>query len=73
LADTQKTRIVYESLDPEWNECLSFRNIDDEDLQEKYFEITVMDYDKLAKDKLIGTVNIDISPLLASKNHGHKL
>lgn len=55
-------------MNPEWNECLSFRNIDDEDLQEKYFDIMVMDKDHIVKDKMIGTVQVDLSPLLTSKN-----
>lgn len=55
-------------MEPEWNESFSFRNIDDEDLQEKYFEITVMDKDQYVKDKLIGTVIIDLSHLLYSNN-----
>jgi hypothetical protein len=50
-------------LNPEWNECKTFINIDDEDLQERYFEITVMD-----RDKIIGTVNIDLSQLLSQNN-----
>ena len=50
-------------MNPEWNECKIFINIDDEDLQERYFEITVMD-----RDKIIGTVNIDLSQLLSLNN-----
>lgn len=59
---------MYESLNPDWHESFSFRNIDDETLQEKYFEITVMDSDRISKDQMIGTVTIDISPLLTSQN-----
>lgn len=65
-ADIQKTTIAYNSLDPEWNQIFSFRNIDDEGLQEKYFEVTVYDKDTILSDQYIGTVNIDLSPLLAS-------
>ena len=63
-SDVQKTQVKRDSLNPEWNESLSFRNIDDEDLQEKYFEITVMNKDLITKDKIIGTVNIDLGHLL---------
>ena len=64
-SDIQQTQIVYASLDPKWNACLNFRIIDDEDLQEKFFEIIVMDQDNFVKDKPIGSVNIDLSPLLS--------
>lgn len=67
MADTQRTKTKDASLNPVWNESLSFRSIDDEALQEKYFEVTVMDHDYLSKDKMIGTVTIDISSLLQSR------
>lgn len=51
-------------LNPKWEECLNFRNIDDENVQEKYFEITVMHN----QDKLVGTVYIDLSNLLSSRH-----
>ena len=37
------------NLNPEWNELFSYKKIDDEELQEKFFEITVMDYDKIGR------------------------
>jgi hypothetical protein len=64
-ADIQFTPVLRQSLDPVWNYQLNFRNIDDENLQEKYFEITVMDS---SQEKIIGIVYIDLGHLLSSSD-----
>ena len=53
------TCVCPNTLCPEWNEQAVFIECDDEALQEKYFEVTVR-----SGEKLIGTVVIDLSPLL---------
>ena len=53
------TCVCPNTLCPEWNEQAVFTECDDEALQEKYFEVTVR-----SGEKLIGTVVIDLSPLL---------
>lgn len=51
-------------LDPEWKKQMTFRSIDDEDLQERYLFICV----KCKDNNIIGTVNIDLSPFLSQNN-----
>ena len=64
-SNDDRTPIKWENLCPEWNHSFNFTNIDDEDLQENFCEIKVMDRDSfLVSDKLIGVVNIDFSALL---------
>ena len=45
-----------------------FSNTDDEDLQERFFEILVW-----SNDNLIGSVYIDLSPLLQTRKREDKL
>lgn len=57
------TSVCEDALNPEWNEQMVFSNCDDEDLQERYFDISVR-----SGDKLIGSVIIDLSYLLQTRD-----
>lgn len=59
---------VKEGSNPEWNRSFAFSDVDDEDLQEKFFEIAVQ-----SGEKLIGTVVVDLGPLLHTRKHGEPM
>ncbi|KAJ3090649.1 hypothetical protein HK102_003097 [Quaeritorhiza haematococci] len=62
--ETQRTQICKRTLNPVWNEDFRFEVSDDADLQNEPLEIKVMDYDQITYNDAIGTVFIDLNPLL---------
>ena len=65
--EQRKTEVRKRTLNPKWNEVLSFDIADLNELQEDPVEIKVMDQDRWTADDPIGTVFIDINSLLVSE------
>ncbi|OAJ36509.1 hypothetical protein BDV3_001140 [Batrachochytrium dendrobatidis] len=61
---TYRTQIRRRTLNPVWNEDFRFEVSDDADLQNEPLELKVMDYDQITYNDAIGTVFIDLNPLL---------
>ncbi|KAI8824408.1 uncharacterized protein EV422DRAFT_519983 [Fimicolochytrium jonesii] len=62
--DEFRTQICKRTLNPVWNEDFRFEVSDDADLQNEPLELKVMDYDQITYNDSIGTVFIDMNPLL---------
>jgi Ca2+-dependent lipid-binding protein len=63
--DTLRTQVCKRSLNPVFNEDFRFEVSDDSELQNEPLEIKVYDYDTISSSDPIGTVMIDLNPLLA--------
>eukprot|EP01064_Diplonema_japonicum_P012383 TRINITY_DN19864_c0_g1_i1.p1 TRINITY_DN19864_c0_g1~~TRINITY_DN19864_c0_g1_i1.p1 ORF type:complete len:1232 (+),score=296.07 TRINITY_DN19864_c0_g1_i1:69-3764(+) len=63
---TKKTRIAKRTLNPQWNESVTFDIADYAELQEDPFEVKVWDHDKWTADDVIGTVFLDLNVLLCT-------
>ncbi|KAJ1332736.1 hypothetical protein BSLG_008365 [Batrachochytrium salamandrivorans] len=65
---TYRTQIRRRTLNPVWSEDFRFASIsevsDDADLQNEPLELKIMDYDQITYNDAIGTVFIDLNPLL---------
>ncbi|KAJ3174916.1 hypothetical protein HDU87_006582 [Geranomyces variabilis] len=59
-----RTQICKRTLNPMWNEDFRFEVSDDADLQNEPLELKVMDYDQITYNDSIGTVFVDLNPLL---------
>ncbi|KAJ3105317.1 hypothetical protein HDU97_008214 [Phlyctochytrium planicorne] len=68
--DPVRTQICKKTLNPLWNEDFRFEVSDDADLQNDPLEIKVMDYDQITYNDAIGTVFIDLNPLLSWESRG---
>lgn len=64
--DPQRTRVCRKSLTPAWQQDFRFEITDDAQLQDEPLELKVFDYDAITADNGIGTVMIDLNPLLSS-------
>ncbi|KAJ1658009.1 hypothetical protein IWQ61_002673 [Dispira simplex] len=64
--DMQKTAICRQTLNPVWNEDFRLEVINDAILQNEPLELRILDYDAITADDVIGTVLLDLNPLLAS-------
>nr|KAJ3418010.1 hypothetical protein HK105_000483 [Polyrhizophydium stewartii] len=62
--ETFRTQICRRTLNPVWNEDFRFEVSDDADLQNEPLELKIMDYDQITYNDAIGTVFIDLNPLL---------
>ncbi|KAH7100706.1 hypothetical protein BKA62DRAFT_619610, partial [Auriculariales sp. MPI-PUGE-AT-0066] len=62
---TFRTRVVRQSLDPEWNEKIMF-HVHKSDLEEGgKIQIAVLDWDKFASDDLVGDVGVQVADIIA--------
>lgn len=68
--DPHRTSIFRKSLNPVWNEDFRLEISDDAMLQDEPLELRVFDYDAITADDAIGTVMLDLNPLLASESTG---
>ncbi|KAJ1966816.1 hypothetical protein IWQ62_002231 [Dispira parvispora] len=64
--DMQKTAICRQTLNPVWNEDFRLEVINDAILQNEPLELRILDYDAITTDDVIGTVLLDLNPLLVS-------
>jgi hypothetical protein len=62
--DIKRTPIIRKSLNPVWNEDFRFEIVHDSSLQNEPLEMKVMDYDQISYNDAIGSVFIDLNPLL---------
>eukprot|EP00252_Welwitschia_mirabilis_P015892 TRINITY_DN35279_c0_g1_i1.p1 TRINITY_DN35279_c0_g1~~TRINITY_DN35279_c0_g1_i1.p1 ORF type:complete len:171 (-),score=29.81 TRINITY_DN35279_c0_g1_i1:31-543(-) len=63
LADQRlKTRTVRRSLNPEWNDRLTFGIPED---YPSLLKLVVMDEDKFSKDEILAQINVDLNPLIS--------
>ena len=62
--EVYKTQTQRRSLNPVWNEDFRFEVSDDSDLQNEPLELKIWDYDQITYHDSIGTVFIDLNPLL---------
>ncbi|KAJ1914117.1 hypothetical protein IWQ60_008936 [Tieghemiomyces parasiticus] len=69
LADleVQRTAICRQTLNPVWNEDFRLEVIHDTALQDEPLELRVLDYDAITADDVIGTVMLDLNPLLTAR------
>ncbi|KAJ3290886.1 hypothetical protein HK104_006469 [Borealophlyctis nickersoniae] len=63
--EVYRTQIIRRTLNPVWNEDFRFEVSDDSDLQNEPLELKVMDYDQITYNDSIGTVYVDLNPLLS--------
>ena len=61
-----KTKVVYESLSPRWQEQFEMFLYDD---QSQELEVTVWDKDQRSKDDFMGRTSLDLSGLQREKTH----
>ncbi|XP_056871114.1 double C2-like domain-containing protein alpha [Takifugu flavidus] len=59
-ANKLKTRTIRNSLNPVWNETLTYVGITEEDLHRKTLRLTVCDEDKLTHNELIGASRVPL-------------
>ncbi|KAJ3035771.1 hypothetical protein HK097_004106 [Rhizophlyctis rosea] len=62
--DVFRTQIARRTLNPVWNEDFRFEVSDDSTLQNEPLELRILDYDQISYNDIIGTVYIDLDPLL---------
>ncbi|KAI8930309.1 hypothetical protein BC831DRAFT_502422 [Entophlyctis helioformis] len=62
--ETFRTQICRRTLNPSWNEDFRYEVSDDADLQNEPLQIKIMDYDQITYNDAIGTIFIDLNPLL---------
>ncbi|DBA01713.1 TPA: hypothetical protein N0F65_010364, partial [Lagenidium giganteum] len=60
---TKKSSIIKQDLNPEWDPAELFQ-FDVENPEDSVLEVTVMDYDRIGADDLIGTTNIALAPFV---------
>jgi hypothetical protein len=58
--------ICRKTLNPIWNEDFRIEVSDDANLQNEPLEIRVLDYDAISTNNAVGSVTIDLNPLLVS-------
>ena len=68
--EVPRTQICRKTLDPTWNEDFRFEVSEDSDLQNEPLELKVMDYDQITYNDAIGSVVIDLNPLLTWDSPG---
>ncbi|RKP15493.1 hypothetical protein BJ684DRAFT_18196 [Piptocephalis cylindrospora] len=64
--DTQRTSIARKTLNPVWGEDFRYEVSDDVDLQDEPLEFRVLDYDTISANDTVGTILVDLNPLLTS-------
>ncbi|KAG0065933.1 hypothetical protein BGZ89_007798 [Linnemannia elongata] len=62
--EAQRTTVCRKTLNPVWNEDFRFEVTDDADLQNEPLELKVLDYDAITANDSVGSVFIDLNPLL---------
>ncbi|KAK9764488.1 hypothetical protein K7432_007950 [Basidiobolus ranarum] len=62
--DVQRTSICRKTLNPVWNADFRVEVTDDGDLQNEPLELKVLDYDTITANDAVGSVLIDLNPLL---------
>ncbi|KAG0001113.1 hypothetical protein BGZ80_000618 [Entomortierella chlamydospora] len=62
--EAQRTSVCRKTLNPVWNEDFRFEVTDDADLQNEPLELKVLDYDAITANDSVGSVFIDLNPLL---------
>ena len=66
-----RTKVSRKTQFPTWNEDFRFEISQDSDLQNEPLELRVLDYDAISYNDPIGTVFIDINPILTRDSlHG---
>lgn len=68
--EPHRTSVFRKSLNPVWNEDFRLEISDDAMLQDEPLELKVFDYDAITADGSIGTVMLDLNPLLAEESSG---
>ncbi|KAF8930415.1 hypothetical protein EDD21DRAFT_400873 [Dissophora ornata] len=62
--EAQRTTVCRKTLNPVWNEDFRFEVTDDADLQNEPLELKLLDYDAITANDSVGSVFIDLNPLL---------
>ncbi|KAF9970101.1 hypothetical protein BGZ73_007287 [Actinomortierella ambigua] len=62
--EAQRTTVCRKTLNPTWHEDFRFEVSDDADLQNEPLELKVLDYDAITANDSVGSVIIDLNPLL---------
>lgn len=64
-AEVQRTLVCRKTLNPSWREDFRFEISDDTQLQDEPLELKVFDFDAITTDDSVGSVSIDLNPLLS--------
>lgn len=64
-AEVQRTPICRKTLNPIWRADFRFEISDDTQLQDEPLELKVFDFDAITTDDSVGSVSIDLNPLLS--------
>ncbi|XP_019721972.1 double C2-like domain-containing protein alpha [Hippocampus comes] len=71
-ANKLKTKTIRNSLNPVWNETLTYEGITPQDMKRKMLRLTVCDEDKLTHNELIGESRVSLKRVKADhNNHFH--
>lgn len=62
--EVQRTNVCRKTLNPVWREDFRFEVPDDTLLQDEPLELKVFDFDAITADDSVGTVTMDLNPLL---------
>src|SRR4051812_10723920 len=62
--EIQRTPVARKTLNPVWNEDFRLEVSNDSDLQNEPLEIRIFDYDTITSDDIVGSVFLDLNPLL---------
>ena len=63
--EVQRTAICRKTLDPVWREDFRFEVSDETVLQDEPLELKVFDFDAITADDSVGSVTLDLNPLLS--------
>lgn len=64
-AEVQRTLVCRKTLNPIWREDFRFEISDDTQLQDEPLELKVFDFDAITADDSVGSVSIDLNPLIS--------
>ncbi|KAI6181765.1 hypothetical protein M3Y98_00864300 [Aphelenchoides besseyi] len=65
----RQSKVIYETLNPVWNECFFYYGLNGGDLAKRVLEITVWDYDQYNGHEFLGETVIDLSQILLDNQH----
>ncbi|CAD5229122.1 unnamed protein product [Bursaphelenchus okinawaensis] len=65
----RQSKVIYESLNPSWNECFYYYSLTSTELSRRCLELTVWDYDQYNGHDFLGETVIDLNDILLDNQH----
>ncbi|CAD5234896.1 unnamed protein product [Bursaphelenchus xylophilus] len=65
----RQSKVIYESLNPSWNECFYYYGLSAPELSMRCLELTVWDFDQYNGHDFLGETVIDLSDILLDNQH----